>query len=151
MQTDFPIAIHMLILVSESDEPMSSERIAGSVGVNASRIRKIASQLRNAELVDSHRGLTGFTLRRDPKDITLLQIYDAVSAGSPGGIFSIHKNPNDSCLVGRYIQPTLGDAFSAIEAETMRSLNEMTLADIIDDMRSRARTDGALRSSEESS
>lgn len=144
MQTDFPIAIHMLVLVSESDEPMSSEQIAGSAGVNASRIRKIASQLRNAGIVDSHRGMPGFSLTSDPVDITLLQIYDAVADDTAGGIFNIHKNPNDACLVGRYIQPTLNDAFSIIEADTKRSLDGMTLANVIEDMRSRAHADGAL-------
>lgn len=137
MQTDFPIAIHMLILVSESKEPMPSEQIARSVGTNASRIRKIASQLRKAELIDSRRGLTGFTLKRSTADINLLHIYKAVTCDSEGGIFNIHKNPNDACIVGRHIQPTLGSAFSTIEADTERALERMMLEDVIEDMRAR--------------
>ena len=41
MDTKFSVAIHALILVSESPRPLSSEQMAESVGTNASYIRKI--------------------------------------------------------------------------------------------------------------
>lgn len=41
MDTRFSSAIHTLILISEAEDPMTSEDIAVSVGTNPSYIRKI--------------------------------------------------------------------------------------------------------------
>ena len=41
MDTRFSSAVHTLILIAASEKPMTSEDIAGSVGTNASYIRKI--------------------------------------------------------------------------------------------------------------
>lgn len=46
MDTKFSVAVHVLILVSESSEPLNSEQMAQSVGTNASYIRKILSLLK---------------------------------------------------------------------------------------------------------
>jgi len=40
MDVKFSSAIHVLILVSEAEYPMSSEQIAESVGTNVRKIRK---------------------------------------------------------------------------------------------------------------
>ncbi|MDO4539381.1 MAG: Rrf2 family transcriptional regulator, partial [Coriobacteriales bacterium] len=58
----FSSAVHMLILASEADVPMSSSQIAVSIGTNPSWIRKLASSLRAAGLITSHPGQTGFAL-----------------------------------------------------------------------------------------
>lgn len=137
MDTDFSIAIHILILISESDEPLSSEQIAGSVGANASRIRKIAGTLRKASIIASRQGAKGFALTRDPGSITLLQIYDALYGAPEKRLLSIHKNPNDECTVGRLIQPTLDDVFAGVEAELQQTLERLSLADVIKNMRGR--------------
>ena len=44
MDTRFSSAIHMLILISEAETPMTSEEIAASVGTNASYIRKVTGE-----------------------------------------------------------------------------------------------------------
>ena len=49
MDTRFSSAIHTLILIAEAEVPMSSEQIAGSVGTNASYIRKITGLLKKKE------------------------------------------------------------------------------------------------------
>ena len=63
MDTRFSSAIHMLILISESTEPLTSEDIAASVGTNASYIRKIIGLLKKKDIIESHRGVSGFTLK----------------------------------------------------------------------------------------
>lgn len=46
LDTRFSGAVHMLIMISESEEPVSSQRIAKSMGTNASYVRKLAASLK---------------------------------------------------------------------------------------------------------
>ena len=79
MDTKFSVAVHVLILISESQNPISSDQMAESVGTNASYIRKILALLKKANIVDGHRGVSGYTMTAAPEQLTLLQIYQAVT------------------------------------------------------------------------
>lgn len=48
MDTKFSVAVHSLVLISESQVPINSNQIALSVGTNASYIRKILSLLKKS-------------------------------------------------------------------------------------------------------
>ena len=137
MDTKFSSAIHMLILISKSQTPMSSEQIAVSVGTNPSYIRKIAGLLKNAHIIDSRQGRSGFLLKVTPEELTLWRVYCAVEETEQIRLFDIHRNPNDECIVGRHIQPTLSAMFSDIESTARREMNEKTLRDCMNDMQTR--------------
>lgn len=137
MDTKFSSAIHTLILIAESPSPMTSEDIAASVGTNASYIRKLTALMKKAGIIDSQRGRGGFSLAKDPEKITFAEIYRAVMEVRDIHVFDIHQNPNDGCIVGKNIQPVLGDMFHEMETELSRSLESMTLADCITKMQSR--------------
>ena len=140
MDTKFSVAVHVLILISESPNPMNSDQMAGSVGTNASYIRKILALLKKAEIVDGHRGISGYSLTVAPKQLTLLQIYQAVMEESDIHLLDIHQNSSDQCLVGRHIRPALTEMFTDIEAVFARSLAGKTLDDCIADIRNRIDT-----------
>ena len=137
MDTKFSSAIHMLILISEAQTPMSSEQIAVSVGTNPSYIRKIAGLLKNAHIIDSRQGKSGFVLTVAPEELTLWRVYCAVEETEQIHLFDIHRNPNDECIVGRHIQPTLSAMFSDIELTAQREMKEKTLRDCMNDMQTR--------------
>ena len=137
MDTKFSSAIHTLILISESTKPLTSEEIAASVGTNASYIRKIIGLLKKKGIVESRRGVSGFTLKPETEKLTLLQIYQAVNETETPRIFDLHQNPSDECVVGRHIKPVLTDMFTEIEDTFSHSLAEKTLADCIGLMRKR--------------
>lgn len=137
MDTKFSVAVHVLILISESPTPMNSDQMAGSVGANASYIRKILALLKKSKIVDGHRGISGYRLTVVPEQLTLLQIYQAVMEESKIHLLNIHQNPNDQCIVGRYITPVLTDMFADIEDAFARSLADKSLADCIADIRKR--------------
>lgn len=137
MDTKFSVAVHALILISESPTPLNSDQMAGSVGTNASYIRKILALLKKAEIVDGHRGISGYSLTVAPEQLTLLQVYQAVMGDPSTHLLDIHQNPSDKCIVGRYIRPVLTDMFADIERAFSHSLAEKTLADCIADMRKR--------------
>lgn len=139
MDTKFSTAIHMLILISEAKSPMTSEQIAESVGTNPSYIRKIAGLLKKAEIIESRQGKGGFSLLRRTDELTLFQIYCAAEETEGVHLFDIHRNPNDQCIVGRYIQPTLGGMFRSIEEKTEQELMRQTLQSCMDVMRENIR------------
>lgn len=142
MDTRFSIAVHLMILVSEAGEPMSSSAMAESVGTNPSFVRKVLGSLKGAQLIDSSQGRAGFALRRPPGEITLLQIHQALYGSGPLELFAIHRNPSDECVVGRLIRPTLEGVFSRAAAEARATLADTTLADCIGAMREMAAAGG---------
>ena len=62
MDTKFSVAVHVLILISESPTTINSDQMAISIGTNASYVRKILSLLKKAGIVDGHRGIGGCTI-----------------------------------------------------------------------------------------
>ena len=137
MDTRFSSAIHTLIMIAGADTPMTSELIAKSVGTNASYIRKITGLLKKQGIIDSHRGVGGFTLLVAPEELTLYRVYQAINGADEVHVFDLHQNPNDACVVGRHIRPVLTDVFRGIEEKAERELKATTLADCMAMMRER--------------
>lgn len=137
MDTKFSVAVHVLILISEASNPISSDQMAGSVGTNASYIRKILALLKKGEIVNGQRGIGGYSLTVAPEQLTLLQIYQAVMEEPKIHLLDIHQNPSDQCIVGRYIRPVLTGMFADMEDTFARSLAGKTLADCIAGIRKR--------------
>lgn len=140
MDAKFSTAIHLLIMVSEADAPMSSEQIAHSVGTNASYVRKVAARLNRAGIIAGRRGVSGFSLVKTPERISLLEIYRAVEQTENVHVFDVHQNPSDECIVGRNIRPVLNGMFRHEEQVLERELAGTTLADCIAQMRKRIET-----------
>ncbi len=137
MDTKFFTAIHLLILVSEEEQPMSSEQIATSVGTNPSYVRKVAARLSHAGIIAGRRGRSGFALLKAPEDISMLEVYRAVEQTEKVHVFGIHQNPSDECIVGRNIRPVLGGMFRYAERVVEDELAGATLADCMARMRER--------------
>ena len=137
MDTKFSVAVHILILISESPPPINSDQIAMSVGTNASYVRKILALLKKAGIVDGHRGIGGCTMLIPSEQLTLLQIYQAVMEQPKPHLLDIHQNPNDRCVVGRHIRSVLTDMFGEVEYAFAHSLAEKTLSDCIAEIRNK--------------
>ena len=137
MDTRFSSAIHMLILIAGSEEPLSSEMIASSVGTNPSYIRKVTGLLKKQGILDSRQGMRGFSLVIPPEELSLYMIYQAIAETDEVHVFDLHQNPNDECIVGRHIRPVLSETFREIEKKAEEELKQTTLADCMDKMRFR--------------
>ena len=135
MDTRFSSAIHTLILISEAEDPMTSEDIAVSVGTNPSYIRKITGLLKKKNIIESRQGARGFKLLIPPGELTLYMVYQAIAESDEIHIFDIHQNPNDECVVGRHIRPVMTDMFRTIEEKAELELKNATLKDVMDKMR----------------
>ena len=134
MDTKFSVALHILTMISESKDTLSSQALAESVGTNASYIRKVIALLKNAGLIQSHQGKTGYQLSKSPKEVTLLEIYFATQEVSHISLFPVHQNSNPDCSVGKHIQAAVSPLFASAEAQLEKELAQQTLEDVINNL-----------------
>jgi Rrf2 family protein len=133
--THFTVALHILTwmaLASHQQEIMTSDQIAGSVNTNPVFIRRILGRLHKAHLVNVQHGTSaGWTLARPPERISLLEVYQAVQQQP---LFELHHTlPNQSCPIGRGVQPALKRFYSDAEAAMKQQLAQVSVANVLDE------------------
>lgn len=131
MDTKFSVALHILTMISESKDNLSSQALATSVGTNASYIRKVIALLKNAELITSHQGKVGYELTKEPSDISLLDIYYATQEVDKIKLFQVHQHANLECPVGKHIEGAISPVFQQAESQLAKELAGQSLADVI--------------------
>lgn len=121
----------LAMLAKHRDEKIKSEAVAGSVNTNAVVIRRLLGQLSHANLVESQTGALGGTrLARCPNQITLAEIYKAVSCGE---VFALHgKTPNKDCPIGRNIEAVLCNLQKEIDKTVGEKLSQYTLQSVLE-------------------
>ena len=129
----FSVGVHILLSIAafSGTNKMTSEVLAGSVGVNPVVIRRILGSLKKAGLVDVTAGTGGANLSRDPEDITLFDVYRAVEPVGDCRLFSMHNRPNLSCPVGRSIHTLLESHVVEAQKALERSLSDVKLTDLL--------------------
>lgn len=137
MDTRFSSAIHILIMIAGSEQPLTSELLANSVGTNPSYIRKVTGLLKKRGILESRQGIHGFSLLIPPEELSLYTVYQAISESEEVHFFDLHQNPDDECIVGRHIRPVLTETFREVEEKAEQQLKQTTLADCMDKMRTR--------------
>ncbi|REJ79020.1 MAG: transcriptional regulator [Acidobacteria bacterium] len=134
--SQFAMAVHVLtMLATNCDERVKSNYLAKSVNTNAVVIRRLLCDLHEAGLVVSRTGYSGGTcLTKDPKNIDLLDVYEAVSHGE---VFSLHKQkPDQDCPVGKNIEAVLCNLQKEIDEAVRTKLSKHTLSDVMELIRS---------------
>jgi DNA-binding IscR family transcriptional regulator len=134
--TRFSVAVHTLAVISyqaQSGGRPSSDYIAGSVGTNASFVRRVLAMLAHAGIVRSSAGIAGADLARPAESITLLEIYRAVGLEGESR-FGIHGSPNPNCFVGKRIHGALDKVVTAAEDAFEAQLAQRRLSDIVADI-----------------
>ena len=131
----FTMAIHMFACIDTfTEEKMTSDFMAGSIGTNPVIVRKLLQQLKAAGLIEVSRGTGGVTVTRPLEEITFLDVYNAVECNPDEELFRFHENPNEKCPVGRNIHYVLDDKLAAVQAAMERELAAITLADVKKDI-----------------
>lgn len=131
----FSVGIHILALIElNKDGVSSSEFLAESVNTNPTLIRKIMGMLKKAGLIEVKPGIAGAKLARELSEITMLDVYKAVSVVKENELFSVHENPNIKCPVGRNIQNTIDPIFSAAQLAMESTLGQVTLEKVVKDI-----------------
>ena len=130
----FTIAIHTLLcILLFKDEKITSNFLAVSIQVNPVIIRNILIQLKKAKIIIVKRGKGGISINKKAKDITLLDIFEAVES-LDGKLFSFHKKPNSKCPVGNNITKILLPKLDNIQKSMERELKKTTLKNIFNDL-----------------
>jgi Rrf2 family protein len=136
VNTQFSIAVHILAgLACGCDQGgVTSGRLAASVNTSPSFVRRILAKLSKAGLAETATGKAGACwLAKDAKDISLLDIYEAVDAPKA---FSIHHySAQKSCTVSCHIKAALEKALAKTQKAMEKSLAETSLAQIISEMK----------------
>ena len=132
-----PIAVHVLLCIHTFDgqEKLTSDFLAGSVNVNPVMIRNTLGKLKAAGLVSVDAGIGGAHLEKEPKDISLLDVFLAVEEEE--ALFRFHENPNPACPVGRNVHSVLDGKLDAADDAMRAQLASVSLQALIEDLRSR--------------
>ena len=131
----FTMAIHMFACIDTfSDQKMTSDFMAASIGTNPVIIRKLLQQLKAAGLIKVSRGTGGVTITRPLDQITFLDIYKAVECTPDEELFHFHEIPNSTCPVGRNIHRVLDGRLLQVQKAMEDKLAGMTLADVKKDV-----------------
>lgn len=128
----YTVAIHILTLLAYCEpESLTSEFIAGSVNTNPVVIRRLLGSLREAQLVASQAGPGGgWHLLREPRKITLRDVYHAIEGSS---LFPLHAStPNPRCPVGKTIQSLLARHFESARKAMETALERTTIAALVE-------------------
>lgn len=126
--------LHVLLHMSQLDEPLTSEVLARSMGTNPAVFRRTMAGLREAGFVVSERGHGGgWKLARPLREITLLAVYDALDQPN---LFSIgNRSRNPECLVERNVNAVVADTMAEATALFARRFGEITLDQIMPEKR----------------
>lgn len=130
MDTKFSVALHILMFISETDKVPSSEVIAKSVNTNSSHIRKITTLLKQANLIQSSQGKSGFILAKPVEEITLADIYKAIYPEKT--LLNIHANSNADCPLGANVKDVIQPVFDDIENIFIKQLENQTLKQMLE-------------------
>jgi Rrf2 family protein len=129
------IAAHALAWLalahSRGREVLTSEEVAASIKTNPVIVRRSLGDLRRAGLVRARRGTgAGWRLSRPPGEITLLDVYAAVS---PEPLVALHHSePNLACPVGAGIRPALTEVYDEATDAFRSSLAKRTIAGLLE-------------------
>ena len=128
----FTVALHIFTCVEmfKDDHKVTSDFLAGSINTNPVIIRKILTQLKNADLITIARGTGGITVNRPLSEITFYDVYQAIEPVENGDLFRFHENPNPECPVGRNIHTLLDQKLQAIQGAMENEMKAYTLEDL---------------------
>ncbi len=135
VNTQFSIAVHLMAgLACGCDTGVTSGYLAKSVNTSPSFVRRTLAKLSKAGLVETTTGKAGACrLAKEPKAISLLDIYQAVDAPKA---FAIHDySEQKTCFVSCHIKTALEKALAKTQKALESSLAEISLAQIVSDVK----------------
>lgn len=133
INTKCSLALHILLAIAVFSDKvrMTSEIIAKSTGSNPVIIRNILGSLKQAGIIEVHRGSGGAELAMPPAEITIWEVYVAVDPTSIHNLIGLHPNPSSACPIGRKIYELLEEPYSAIREGVQAAMSKYTLADLL--------------------
>ena len=131
--------VRVMAHLAKSDDagPISLSTIAESEGLPLAYLEHLVQRLRKADLVESRRGAHGgYTLARAPEDITMAEVVSALEGdiapiecitADADGVLTCAREGAEPC-------PTKL-LWTRVQGSIIRTLNEMTLDDLVQPLR----------------
>lgn len=131
------VAIHCLIFIHEygRETKVTSELLSRSSGCNPVTIRTILSAMKKDGIISVKGGTGGATLIVSPDKIDLYRVCKAIEPDFTSKLIGLHPLPSPQCPVGRNIHGVLDASYQKIRNDLCRSLQNITLKDILADYR----------------
>ncbi len=127
----FATAVHVLTALAFNRKTLlSSDTLALSVNTNPVVIRRLLSQLTKSALVTTTRGKAGgVQLSKEPQQITLKDIYLALSPADP--MAPRDKSPHKDCPVSCSMHSIMTHISNGTQKATLKYLESQKLSDLI--------------------
>lgn len=133
IRQSFEQAICILLLIGTNDKPMKSHELSEILDVSDSYLKKVTRQLVVSGLITSKASKKGgFILNKDLKNITFLDIFDAIE-GREKFIETTHLVDKvfDPALKVKETENIIVDYLNNAELQYRSKLKEITLSQII--------------------
>ena len=136
ISSQFTIGVHILAVIDYlgNQEKVTSNVLAGSIGVNPVIVRNVMGCLKEAGLIRISQGKSGITLAKSLDDISFYDIYQAVDSVGDDGIFHFHENPNPECPIGKNIHKAMDAKLVRVQEAMENELRNITVADVMSDI-----------------
>lgn len=116
------IAIHSMVLIARNQNGINSGQIAEYTKFSKNHTAKVLQRLVKSDLLKSVRGPAGgFTIKKDPRKISLLNIYEAIE-----GPMEITDCPLayevcnfDKCLMGNVVNKMTTEFRKFLKTQTL--------------------------------
>jgi Rrf2 family protein len=125
-------AILSLILLSKAEAPMDSDTLSRELFISKSFLAKILQSLAKAQILNSYKGVNGgFALKKEPKDINMLEVASCVEGKAPA-VFECAPSLED-CPTDRASTCTIWPFLHKLQGKIDLFLANLTLADLLND------------------
>jgi Rrf2 family transcriptional regulator, cysteine metabolism repressor len=136
-KAEYGVRVMAHLANSDDDGPISLGTIADTEGLPLAYLEHLVQRLRKAQLIESRRGAHGgYTLARAPGDISMAEVVSALEGeiapiecitADADGVLTCAREGSEPC-------PTKL-LWTRVQGSIVRTLTEMTLADLVQPMR----------------
>lgn len=131
--TRFSDAIHIVVFIAAggSDGDLSSAAIAKSLNKNQTQVRQIMAQLKRHHILDSVPGHVCPQLVKDPAELDLATIYQAVDGGD---LLHFNNETNTECRIGEGMPNALDLIFGQVQRAALAKLATYSIRDVFNQL-----------------
>jgi len=141
-KAEYGVRVMAHLAKHDGDRPISLATIADAEGLPLAYLEHLVQRLRKAGLVESRRGAHGgYTLAREAEEITMAEVVRALE-GEIAPIECISADADGVLVCSReHSEPCPTKLlWTRVQGSIVRTLNEMTLDDLVQPLREKATT-----------
>jgi len=116
------LALHAAVLAAEAGEPLRTTEMASTLAASEAHLSKVLQTLTRAGILESKRGPNGgYVLRRDPEEVSLLDVYEALEGPirSDGCLFSEPVCERVHCILGDLVESVRNDVSAYLKRTSL--------------------------------